>query len=339
MDDDLTLLRELRADAPEPDAARLRAVRARALAPASPPVLAPAPARKRRRFWAVPSLLAAATAAAVVVVAVNGSHTPAPAPPGAVTTMPVRAETVLRQAALVAEGRRKHHEPRPDQWMYRKDLVKQPSEERGTVGESWTRYDGTRYAYRQNGGSMESLEITPDPGDDDLTPRQYAAKFADLPTDPAALLDHVRGDRHWSTLPKGAEAEQPDARAFRVLSVYLDAGVPMPPQVEAAIFRALAELPGVRVDLGVRDAAGRAGIGIAYEPAGSVPGGSVRDAQGQIVSRSYLVLDAATYRFLGRRVDTLQDEVIGGEVTARKGTFYASADLATGVVDEPGQIP
>ncbi|MEU1721754.1 CU044_5270 family protein [Nonomuraea sp. NPDC005692] len=337
MDDDLTLLRELRADAPEPDADRLRAVRARALAPASPP--AQAAGRKRRRFWAVPSLLAAATAAAAVVVAVNGSHTPAPAPPAAMTTMPVRAETVLRQAALVAEGRRKHHEPRPGQWLYRKDLVKQPYEERGTVQEYWTRYDGTRQALRQNGGAMEFQDITPDPDDDDLTPRQYAAKLADLPTDPVALLDHVRGDRHWSTLPKGTEAERPDVRAFRVLSVYLDAGVPMPPRVEAAIFRALAELPGVRVDLGVRDAAGRAGIGIAYEPAGSVPGGPMRDAQGRIVSRSYLVLDATTYRFLGRRVDNLQDEVIGGEVTARKGTFYASADLATGVVDEPGQIP
>ncbi|MER6512604.1 CU044_5270 family protein [Nonomuraea sp. NPDC001636] len=337
MDDDLTLLRELRADAPEPDAGRLRAVRARALAPAQ--AEAPAPARKRRRFWAAPSLLAAATAAAAVVVAVNGSHTPAPAPPGSVTTMPVRAETVLRQAALVAEGRRRQHEPRPDQWLYRKDLVKQPSEERGTVQEYWTRYDGTRQALSQNGGPLEFQDITPEPDDDDLTPRQYAAKFARLPTDPAALLDHVRGDRHWSTLPKGADAEQPDARAFRVLSVYLDAGVPMPPRVEAAIFRALAELPGVRVDLGVRDAAGRAGIGVAYEPAASVPGGPMRDAQGRIVSRSYLVLDAETYRFLGRRVDNLQDEVLGGEVTARKGTFYASADLAAGVVDEPGRLP
>ncbi|MFI7461013.1 CU044_5270 family protein [Nonomuraea sp. NPDC049646] len=337
MDDDLTLLRELRADAPEPDADRLRAVRARALAPASTP--APVPARKRRRFWAVPSLLAAATVAAAVLVAVNGSRTPAPPPPNAVTTMPVRAETVLRQAALVAEGRRKHQEPRPDQWLYRKELVKQPGEEQGTVQEYWTRYDGTRQAVRQNGGALGFQDITPEPDDDDLTPRQYAAKLADLPTDPAALLDHVRGDRHWSTLPKGAEPEHPDARAFRVLSVYLDAGVPMPPKVEAAIFRALAELPGVRVDLGVRDAAGRAGIGIAYEPAGSVPGGSTRDAQGRIVSRSYLVLDSATYRFLGRRVDTLEDEVLHGEVLARKGTFYASADLAAGVVDEPGRIP
>ncbi|MEU1386299.1 MULTISPECIES: CU044_5270 family protein [unclassified Nonomuraea] len=335
MDDDLTLLRELRADAPEPDADRLDAVRARALA--SPRALAPA--RRRRRFWAVPSLLAAATVAAAVVVAVNGPHAPAPAPPFAVTTMPVRAKTMLRQAAQVAEGRRKHHEPRPDQWLYRKDLVKQPYEDRGTVQEYWTRYDGTRQALRENGGSLDFQDITPDPDDDDLTPRQYAAKLAALPADPAKLLAHVRADRHWATLPKGEGGEHPDARAFRVLSVYLDAGVPMPPEVEAAVFRALAEIPGVRVDLGVRDAAGRAGIGVAYEPAGSVPGGPVRDAEGRIVSRSYLVLDAETYRFLGRRVDNLQDEVLGGEVTARQGTFYATADLATGVVDEPGQMP
>lgn len=327
MDDDLKLLRELRADAPEPDAGRLRSIRSRAVGVGR--------ARRRRPFWLVPPLLAAATAAAAVIVAVSGPDEVV-APP--VRTAPVRAETVLRQAALVVERRPRDDAPRPDQWIYRKSVVDQPDDDPVDTQEYWTRYDGTRQATRVNGGRLEISDLTPDPDDDDLTPEQYAAKVAALPTDPAELLAHVKGDRHWATRPVGeAGGEHPDARAFRVLSVYLESG--MPPKVEAAVFRALAEIPGVRVDLGVRDAAGRAGVGIAYEPATRVPGGPQRDAEGRIVSRSYLVLDPETYRFLGRRVDNLQDDVLEGQVMARKGTSYATAELVTGVVDEPGQVP
>ncbi|NUT10244.1 MAG: CU044_5270 family protein [Nonomuraea sp.] len=295
--------------------------------------------RVRGRFWLVPSLLATATAAAAVIVAANGSDRPVLSPPLAVRTAPVGAVAVLRQAALVVERRPRDAAPRSDQWMYRKVVVKQAGDDPAVTQEYWTRYDGTRQAFRADGGPMEFHDITPDPDDDDLTPEQYAAKLAELPTDPAKLLAHVKGDRHWATKPEGADKEHPDARAFRVLSVYLDQEVPMPPKVEAAVFRALAEIPGVRVDLGVRDATGRTGVGIAYEPAAFVPGGPQRDAEGRIVSRSYLVLDPATYRFLGRRVDMLQDEVLDGYLVSRKGTFYATAEVATGVVDEPGQIP
>jgi hypothetical protein len=248
---------------------------------------------------------------------------------------PVKAETVLGQAALAAERREPGGTPRPDQWIYRKVAVKQPDEDTSVIQEYWTRYDGTRQAFRQDQGTMETRTSKPDPDDDDLTPQEYAAKLARLPTDPGKLLDHVRGDRHWMIKPEDDldGVEHPDARAFRVLSVYLEADVAMSPEIEAAIFRALAKIPGVRVDMGVRDAANRAGIGIAYDPA------TQRDEEGRLVSRSYVVLDGATYRFLGRRVDNLQDDVLDGEVLARKGTFYATAELAGGIVDEPGQLP
>ena len=48
---------------------------------------------------------------------------------------------------------------------------------------------------------METRTIEPDPGDDDLSPRQYAARLAKLPTDPDRLLAHVKGDRHWRDKP------------------------------------------------------------------------------------------------------------------------------------------
>ncbi|MFF4985557.1 CU044_5270 family protein [Streptosporangium saharense] len=209
--------------------------------------------------------------------------------------------------------------------------------------EYWTRYDGTRQASRQNGGGMGTNIFTPNPKDDDLTPQECAAKLAALPTDPDRLLAHVKGDRHWATKPEGdpGDREHPDARAFRVLSVYLDQEVPVPPKLAAAIFRALARIPAVRTYTGVRDALGRPGIGIVYEPgAPGAPGVGVGyDEKGEVVSRSYIVLDPTTYRYLGRRVDYLRDEIINGEVAFRKGSFYASAEVASGVVDKPGQLP
>ncbi|WP_433365100.1 CU044_5270 family protein [Streptosporangium sp. CA-115845] len=329
--DDLKLLSELRADAPEPDADRLRALRARSL-------------RRRRRLRPVLSLPLAMTAAVAVIAAVTvvyGDDRPVTRPPVTIEATPVNAEVMLRQAALMAEKRLPDGiSPRPDQWLYRKSVVRQPADGSVEVQEYWTRYDGTRQATRLGRRPMETRTIEPDPGDDDLSPRQYAARLAKLPTDPDRLLAHVRGDRHWQDKPdeeRGLD-EPADARAFRVLSVYLGQGVHLPPKLEAAIFRALARIPGVRVDLGIRDAAGRPGMGIAYEV--GAPGfGTQRDENGQVTERSYVILDSTTYRYLGSRTDFLRDRLISGEVVFTQGSVFATAEVAAGVVDEPGQIP
>ncbi|MER6178226.1 CU044_5270 family protein [Streptosporangium sp. NPDC001681] len=330
--DDLELLSELRANAPEPDADRLRALRARSL-------------RRRRRLRPVLSLPLAMTAAvaviAAVAVVVHDDERPVARPPVTAEATPVSAEVMLRQAALMAEKRLPDGiSPRPDQWLYRKSVVRQPADGSVETQEYWTRYDGTRQATRLGRRPMETRTLGPDPGDDDLSPRQYAARLAKLPTDPDRLLAHVKGDRHWKDKPdeERGRADYPDARAFGVLSVYLSQEVPLPPKLEAAIFRALARIPGVRVDLGIRDAAGRSGMGIAYEV--GAPGfGTRRDENGQVTERSYVILDSTTYRYLGSRTDYLRDQLINGAVAFPQGSFFATAKVAAGVVDEPGQIP
>ncbi|MFB4266444.1 CU044_5270 family protein [Nonomuraea sp. GTA35] len=330
MDDDLMLLRELRADAPEPGAERLRSLRTRVLEPRE----RGARPGRRRRFWLAPSVLAVTTAVAAVLVVLTATGDRVPRAVTAVRTTPIDTpRAVLLKAALMAERRQASGTPRDDQWMYRMVTVQQPGDARRTVQEYWTRYDGTEQAFREDEGPMERRRIEPDPDDDDLTPKQYAAKLAALPTDPGKLLAHVRADRHWQTRPAEKGAERPDALAFRVLSVYLEQQVPMPPELEAAIYRALAEIPGIRMDHGVPDAVGRQGLGIAYDL------DAQRDAEGRLVSRSYLVLDPTTFELLGRRVENLQDDVLGGEVLAGKGTYYATAELASGVVDRPGLTP
>ncbi|MER5425261.1 CU044_5270 family protein [Streptosporangium roseum] len=315
--DDLQLLKEMRADAPEPDDDRLGMIRVRLAAPTT---------AKRRMMWRMPSLLAATVAAAVALVLVLGrSELPQP------QALPASAAEVLERAALVAGERPLIASPRPGQWLYHKYMQRQPGESRGTTRAEWIRYDGRKLAVPDGRGGVwvEDIRIS----GDDLSPQQYAEKLRALPTDPAELLAQVQSDRHWAVT-----GESVNARAFRVLMLYLGQQALMPPKSEAAIYRALAQIPGVRVEPGVRDAMGRPGVGLSYEP--SEPGvGTTRDADGQVVTRSYLILAADTYRYLGRRVVWLRDEQSRGGVPNRAGAFYADAELAAGLVDEPGQIP
>ncbi|TKK84969.1 hypothetical protein FDA94_27685 [Herbidospora galbida] len=322
--DDLKLLGGLRADAPEPSADRLDALRTRAM--------------RRRRVRLAPPLLLVAAATGVAVVVVGGIGMPVPDLPTTARPVvtggirPMNAEVVLRRAARVAERGAPVPAPRDDQWVYWKLLVQNGDDPAPIAEEYWTRFDGTAQSFRRAQGGMEHLAIEPEPGDDQLTPREFAAEFAELPTDPARLLDHVKNDPVWK-----ADGEHEDARAFRVFSVFLYQEVPLPPKLRGAIFRALAEIPGVRVDAGVRDAAGRTGIGVAFE--GDVPGSGVRrDLYRQVTSRSYLIFDETTSAFLGRRVDQLRDERIH-TIDVPAGTRFVSAVIADGVVDEPGRIP
>jgi hypothetical protein len=315
--DDLTILGEMRADAPQPDAVRLRRLRRRVM-------------RRRRRFVIMPSALVAAVA--VVVIAVSMAHRPpAERIVPAVETVLLNSKTVLEEAAKTVEKRADAPEPRPDQWQYTKTLNVQPGDGRTTTHESWLRYDGKQSAGRDPEGNFQVQDVPPDPGDDDLSPQQYRQKLLKLPTDPDELLAHVQGDRHWIDYPKEEGVpkgvEDPDARAYRILSVYLNQQAVMPPDLEAAIFRAMAKIPGVKIEQDVKDATGRTGLGM------------FRATIGEEEQRRYLILDPRTYRVLADQSIWLQDELIQGEVAFKKGPVFANVLLASGIVDRPGDVP
>ncbi|MFI6732646.1 CU044_5270 family protein [Nonomuraea sp. NPDC050451] len=318
--DDLKILAGMRADAPLPDADRLRRLRRRAT-------------RRGRRFAIMPSLLVAAVAAVVIVVvavsALQRTSEVRPLPP--VGTILLNSETVLERAAKTVEKRAAAPEPRPDQWEYTKIFNVQPADGQTRTHESWLRYDGKQSAGRDPEGNFRVQDIPPDPGDDDLSPQQYRKKLLKLPTDPDKLLAHVAGDRHWIDYPKEKgvpkQVEDPASRAYRILSLYLKQEAVMPPKLEAAIFRALAKIPGVKIEQNVRDATGRTGLGL------------FRSTIGEEVRRRYLILDPRTYRVMADQSIWLRDEMIRGEVAFRKGAVYADVWLATGIVDEPGEVP
>jgi hypothetical protein len=317
--DDLKILGEMRADAPKPDADRLRRLRRRAM-------------RRGRRFVVMPSVLVVAVAAVAVVVAVSMSQRP-PAMRAlpSVETILLNSETVLERAAKTVEKRAAAPEPRPGQWQYTKILNVQPADGRATTQEGWLRYDGKQIAGRDQDGNVQVQDVPPDPGDDDLSPQQYRQKLLKLPTDPDKLLAHVQGDRHWIDYPKEEgvpkDVEDPDSRAYRILSLYLKQQAVMPPKLEAAIFRAMAKIAGVKIEQGVRDAAGRTGLGL------------FRSTIGEEAQRRYLILDPRTYRVMADQSIWLHDEEINGEVVARKGAVFADVWLAAGIVDRPGEVP
>jgi hypothetical protein len=335
--DDLNLLQGLRADAPEPDPARLAALRDR-LTSATTATATAVTTPDRRRLWpplARRALLAGTLAAglAVALTFARPMDRTRPVPP-AHSTRPGSIQ-LLEQAALVAE-RRPFRKPRPDQWVYTKTKDVQPVNGKTTISEEWMRFDGKEAASIGEDGELHVSDLPQlDPGDDDLTPQRYYEKLVALPTDPYKLLAHVAGDRHWlkplmeDGVPIPRAPVPRDAQAFRVLTLYLGQGAVMPPKLEATIYRALAKIPGVKVEVGVLDADDRPGIGVYYEP------------KGQQTTTRYYVLDPQTYRLLGDRTVWNRDEYLFGnpKPSARKGSAWLRADLAGGVVDRPGQIP
>ncbi|MFC4585754.1 CU044_5270 family protein [Sphaerisporangium corydalis] len=335
--DDLKTLRELRADAPLPDAGRLSATRARFMSEGpeagrfSAARAAAGPRGRGLRAFPRPLLLAAAFAAVAALVAVfaHPGQTGG-APPSAAGRYAGTAVT-LERAALVAGSRSTSPTPRPDQWQYSRSMDKQANgPDAGRVQEEWIRYDGKRAAVFGDDGRLRISKVPPDPGDDDLSPQRYAERLRKLPTDPAKLLARVSADLHWINLPVEtaggtAGAEDADARAFRVLSVYLGQQAVMPPKLEAAIYRALARIPGVRIELDVQDGSGRKGLGV-FRDTGPV-------------TRRYVILEPGTFRYLGTRMVWLRGEEINGEIAFRAGSVWTVTELASGIVDRAGDRP
>jgi hypothetical protein len=102
----------------------------------------------------------------------------------------------------------------------------------------------------------------------------------------------------------------------------------LPPDLEAAIYRALKEVPNVTVE--TTDVPGRPALVV---------------GQTEDWLREELLLDAETYRYLGERRTVVRDAVIdpakAGNATGEieKADKVVAERIATAIVDEPGQRP
>ncbi|WP_433228483.1 CU044_5270 family protein [Actinomadura formosensis] len=248
--------------------------------------------------------LATATCGGVLAVAVlSGRDTPA-RPMGNVAA-------VLTQAADQTA-----HDPTPGPGQ----IVYQETVDRRRVGgtgrwyrirtETWLPVEGaaTGLVRQRNSIRPGPGEQLPPDGEITLGPCPAAPPIerpylGGLPADPDALLRLLAGEGEG---PRGE-------RMWSAASDLIDR--PAPPRVRAALYRAIAEIPGVRLRTDAVDAAGRPGVAITRTQDG------VRDE---------LIFDRTTHRFLGTRtVITESGNPLGapGTVTA------SSALLRTAIVD------
>lgn len=98
-----------------------------------------------------------------------------------------------------------------------------------------------------------------------------AARIAELPTDAKALEKALLGLKgHWHAVSKDGEKEEPiralrgreRTRALSEVAGTLLSTAPAPPAVRAAVFRLLADLPGVKAEGPATDPLGRRGMAV-----------------------------------------------------------------------------
>ncbi|MEV1002241.1 CU044_5270 family protein [Nonomuraea sp. NPDC050202] len=338
--DELRQLKDRHDALPGADDQVVAQARARLLAHMSTP-------RHRPRFaWAL-GLGAAAVAAVLVAVIViatpahEGSgpvqaHPPSGSRPPATPLRlgPVASAEDLAGNAAALAAAAPDPVPEPGQWAYVKsrNLLQQPkngTKNRTRTHELWRRADEKQFAYLEDG----ELKVV-DGSEFEVT---YPYLLS-LPTDPAALLartyaevdaEHARhqaarrGGR--ATVPPLTQ-EQRHTYAFQHIVQGMRDAV-LPRALRAAMYGALAGIPGVRYEARATDLAGRPGVTL-YR----VHEGYLRDE---------IFVDPETYEYLGYRTIAVRDfEQPRAYYSVEKGQLLGwGSVIASGVVDRPGLRP
>jgi hypothetical protein len=303
--DELTLLRELDDDppalAPEARSAarlRLRREMARGDRPSS------------KRVRGVVAVAVAAAAVAGVIALDDDRERSGRAPAAATELASARAREVLHLAA-----RRSLVDvpaaavPRGEQYIYLREVLEErpvdgDGKPRTFVDELWYSVDGTKPSRVSELGRSW---MEPPRAQAGVWPPRGYEELAKMPTDPAELRRTLRG---------GEEAADYETE-YTGLFFMLAGRSLMPPGLQAAAFRALAQIPGVDVIDDAVNLRGRRGIGITRpERAGF---------------EAMLILDRDTYQYLGTRTIHLSNE---GEKVVQ-----LTARVEEGIVDRIGERP
>jgi hypothetical protein len=132
-------------------------------------------------------------------------------------------------------------------------------------------------AYNQVGKTEQNvLKVCPGSSEYTRSDFPYVSK---LPTTPAAMLTYLRNS------PGGKNSA--DARTFGAAGDLIREAY-LPPAQRAAVYRALALIPGLQFIDGAADAAGRKGVAVAFTDTGRGV-------------RKELLFDPASFRYLGER--------------------------------------
>ncbi|MEU4969035.1 CU044_5270 family protein [Streptomyces smyrnaeus] len=199
------------------------------------------------------------------------------------------AAKVLKGAAAYAGDQETPVAPRGDQFIYSKRIIKERDRKTGKVKTfvdvNWDSVDGSKRSLTMERGNVIWEEPMKDGGS--VWPPREWSKLKKLPTDPEKLVPAIVSARGTTDQSIDDLSGFDWFRAYFLLGELLKHPV-LPPGMRAAAYEALALVPGVKAIPGVKDSAGRPGVGIAYTGQGAQKG-------------SYLIFDAESYEFLGFR--------------------------------------
>jgi hypothetical protein len=325
---DLRALIDFRADTPEPGPDRLdRIARRWTSASAS----GPRPARRPAWRPAIVGLVLAVTATAVATGAV-GIRSGGPDDRGGPRA--TTASEFLLSAANAVE-RNAAPDPRPDQWVYRKtkDVRRGMDRRTGRLTEPqtirkelWVKADATRAAIAWDNGEWHFMSNLG--GGNGEPAVEVAKRLRSLPRDPDALL-RLAYDENPSA---DGDPDRRDWNAWTYLIGILGTDeTVVPADLTAAVYRAIARVPGVRLERGVADAAGRRGVAL------SMPWPWLADRPRSATPDPLHLMFESHIEVI---VHPATGAVLGGRRLLRDGRLLGSgADLVVAVVDRPGQRP
>ena len=277
--DDMKVLREFAKPVELPQRGELAQARARLVAATTGTARPARPVRLRKRvLWGGFTAVGLAAAAAVAVALVPG-NTVVPTPVPQAATDPVR---VLYAAAARARAQ-PDAEPRPDQFVYTK--TRAPD---GRETESWASADGThdglsilfgheseiagcrngKRAQKEGSGRTVVSKCTP-----------FPAFIPDLPTNADDMLAYL----HRSTHGEGDTLHDLGNEVVNLAGGY------MRPAARAALYEAVAKVPGLVVRQDAKDATGRSVIGITWNSTTSAG----------IGNQDEFLFDPETFAYLG----------------------------------------
>ncbi|MGC4987063.1 CU044_5270 family protein [Streptomyces sp. DT193] len=297
MTDELELLRDWDANAvplidPVRAKARHRLLNTIARAQQHPDA---APSRRHALRLATAAVVAVAVTGTAVLVsedrADEGDH-PSRADRVSGTATPrmenVSAVTVLNGAAAQAGKDEKPVAPRDDQFIYSKRIIKETERKTGAVKTyedvNWDSVDGSKRSLTMELGRViweEPLKK----GEGVWPPREWS-ELQKLPTDPEKLIPVIT-DIGSSSRSTSDFAEMDWFQAYFMLGELLKWPA-LPQGLRPAAYKALALVPGVKAIPGVKDSAGRTGVGISCPKSPFAKG-------------KYLIFDPESYEFLGFR--------------------------------------
>jgi hypothetical protein len=279
--DELELIRQMRdstpAITPQAEHAARTSLRRAITRPGLASATVPGPRRRprSRRMWGFGIASTAAVAAACAVLA-SGTVPRAPA------SIRLDAAVVLDRAAGAISSQ-PGARPGPHQWIYIESThLADPLNPRAVTDDLWLRADGRQIGFLRNGKLVvQDVPAGAAGGYSAVTSYDTLAK---LPTDPKALLADIYA------MPTGGNGLGSGSLAHQILgappllplgtgrnsSAFLNlaqliwnspAGAP--PGVQAALYRAMAQIPGITVDVNARTVNGQPAIsvgGLLFDP-------------------------------------------------------------------------